>query len=73
MDGFTFYHKIKEMDPSIKICFITAYDELHVRITDMKWRNKLNSIFEDETELPVLKKPFDTAMLKATVAKLIGE
>ena len=58
------------IDPKVKFCFITAYEELHTKIINLKWRNKVNSIFQDDTELPVLKKPFDSAMLKT---KVIGE
>ena len=70
MDGFAFYQQIKTIDPKVKFCFITAYEELHTKIINLKWRNKVNSIFQDDTELPVLKKPFDSATLKTTV---IGE
>jgi CheY-like chemotaxis protein len=73
MDGFAFYHHIKSIDPEVKICFITAYEELNVRIRDLKWRNKIDAIFQDQTDLPVLKKPFNTATLKAMVSRLIGE
>ena len=73
MDGFAFYQQIKTIDPKVRFCFITAYEELSTKITNLKWRNKVNSIFQDETELPVLKKPFDSATLKGIVAGIIGE
>ena len=73
IDGFAFYEHVKRIDPDIKICFITAYEDFHSRLTTLKWRNKIDNIFHDETDLPVLKKPFDTATLKAMVSRLIGE
>jgi DNA-binding NtrC family response regulator len=73
MDGFAFYQQIKTIDPKVKFCFITAYEELNSKVTNLKWRNKVNSIFQDDTELPVLRKPFDSATLKGIVAHIIGE
>jgi DNA-binding NtrC family response regulator len=72
MDGFAFYQQVKNIDPQVKICFITAYEEFHSKILNMKWKINLNSIFQEDHELPVLKKPFDTAALKTMVLQLIG-
>jgi DNA-binding NtrC family response regulator len=73
IDGLALYQKIKSIDPKVKFCFITAYEELHTRITNLKWRNNANSIFQDDVELPVLKKPFDTATLLAMISRLLAE
>ena len=73
MDGSEFYQEIKKIDPNVKVCFITAYEEYHTKIMNKKWKINQDSIFQDGTELPVLKKPFDTETLKAMVSQLIGE
>jgi len=39
----------------------------------LQWQNKVNSIFQEDTTLPVLKKPFDTATLLAMISRLLGE
>src|SRR3989441_2893635 len=73
IDGFAFYQQIKRIDPKVKVCFITAYEELHSKILNLQWQNKVNSIFQEDTTLPVLKKPFDTATLLAMISRLLGE
>ena len=73
IDGFAFYQQIKGIDPKVKVCFITAYEELHSKILNLQWQNKVNSIFQEDTTLPVLKKPFDTATLLAMISRLLGE
>jgi DNA-binding response OmpR family regulator len=73
IDGFAFYQQIKRIDQKVKICFITAYEELNTKITNMQWQNQVNSIFKDDATLPVLKKPFDTATLLAMISRLLGE
>jgi DNA-binding NtrC family response regulator len=73
IDGFAFYQQIKRIDPKVKVCFITAYEQLQTKITNMQWQNQVNSIFKDDVTLPVLKKPFDTATLLATISRLLGE
>ncbi|OLC26028.1 MAG: hypothetical protein AUH37_01580 [Candidatus Nitrososphaera sp. 13_1_40CM_48_12] len=73
IDGFAFYQQIKRIDPKVKVCFITAYEELHSKILNLQWQNKVNSIFQEDAALPVLKKPFDTATLLAMISRLLGE
>jgi len=73
IDGFAFYQQIKRIDSKVKVCFITAYEELQTKMTHLKWQNQMTSIFQDDTELPVLKKPFDTATLLAMTSRLLGD
>jgi hypothetical protein len=61
------------MDPKQKVCFITAYEGLDKRMTNLQWRNTVNSVFHEDVIFPMLKKPFDTAELLAKITSIIGQ
>jgi DNA-binding NtrC family response regulator len=73
VDGIAFYEHVKSIDPKQKICFMTAYEEFHTRIANLKWRNRVNSLFQEDITLPVLKKPFDTATLMTMISGILGD
>lgn len=64
MNGFAFYHAIKEADPDVKICMMTAYEAIPTdRYTD--------------STLPfspkfVLKKPFDIDQMLAKFSEIMA-
>jgi DNA-binding NtrC family response regulator len=63
MNGFEFYHTIKEADPDIKICMMTAYEAIPA--------DK-----DTDSELPfspkfVLKKPFDIDQMLAKLGEIM--
>jgi len=73
IDGAEVYQEIKKMDPKQQVCFITAYEGLDNRMTNLQWRNTVNSVFHEDVMFPLLKKPFDTAALLAKIASIIGQ
>lgn len=34
MNGFEFFKKVKELDNSIKVCFVTAFEEYYQSLTE---------------------------------------
>jgi CheY-like chemotaxis protein len=73
IDGAEFYQELKKMDPKQKVCFITAYEGLEKRMTNLQWRNTVNSVFHEDVMFPLLKKPFDRAALLAKIASIVGQ
>jgi CheY-like chemotaxis protein len=73
IDGAEVYQEIKRMDPKQKICFITAYEGVDKRMTNLQSRNTVNSLFHEDVVFPMLKKPFDKAELMAKIRSIIGE
>jgi CheY-like chemotaxis protein len=73
IDGAEFYQEIKMLDPSQKICFITAHEGLDIRMKNLLRRDSINSLFHEDVMFPLIKKPFDTARLLAKIVSIIGE
>ena len=73
IDGAEVSQEIKRMDPRQKVCFITAYEGLYKRMTNLQWRNSVSSVFHEDLVFPLLKKPFDTSALISKVSSIIGE
>ncbi len=63
MDGFEFYIKIKEKDPTIKICFLTA-----IAIFDKEFRKSRPEVDRIITQECFIQKPITTEDL---IKKLI--
>jgi len=55
MDGFKLYFKIKEKDPTIKICFLTA-----IAIFDKEFRKSRPEVDRIITEECIIQKPITT-------------
>ena len=73
IDGAELYREIIRMDPMQKICFITAYDDLNIRMSRLQHGGNLNSVFHEDLLFPVLRKPFDTATLMAKIESILGQ
>lgn len=43
------------MHPKQKVCFITAYKGLDKRMTNLQWRNTVNSVFHEDVHIPNAK------------------
>ena len=64
MDGFELYIKIKEKDPTVKICFLTA-----IAIFDEEFRKSRPEVDRIITQECFIQKPITTEDL---IKKLIG-
>jgi DNA-binding response OmpR family regulator len=74
IDGYRFCQNIREIDTSVKVCLIMAYDEIGSRMHEPNSHGHMHYALHQESEaIPILKKPFDKATLLAFISQLIGE
>jgi DNA-binding NtrC family response regulator len=66
MNGFDFYRKVKQIDPDVNTCMMTAYEA--VSAAD-KHSNESIQPFDSKF---VLKKPFDLAQILAKFDEILG-
>jgi len=64
MDGFELYRKIKEIDPDVKACFLTASELYYEEIRS----NEYNALDKDL----FIRKPIENEELIKEIKRLIG-
>jgi len=64
MNGFEFYHKVKQIDSDVNTCMMTAYEAIPVDGRGSKPAQPFDSKF-------VLKKPFDLAQMLAKFSEIM--
>jgi CheY-like chemotaxis protein len=67
MDGFELYIKIREKDPKVKICFLTASELFYEKFR--KTRSEFGRIMEEEC---FIQKPIKTEDLIRKLASIIN-
>jgi CheY-like chemotaxis protein len=74
MDGFTFYTKVKSIDPNVKFCLMTAYDIFPTMVANKIQTESRDSIFPELCggKPTLLKKPFDKAKVLSTLAEILN-
>jgi DNA-binding response OmpR family regulator len=65
MDGFELYREIKEMDPTVKDCFLTASELYHEENTDKEYSTLSNELF--------ILKPIENEQLIEKIKRLISQ
>lgn len=63
MNGFEFYHKVKQIDPDVNICMMTAYEAIPA--------GRGNDLAQPFDSKFVLKKPFDLAQMLAKFSEIM--
>jgi DNA-binding NtrC family response regulator len=66
MNGFEFYHKVKEIDPDVNTCMMTAYETMPLDESGSVPITPFDSKF-------VLKKPFDLAQMLAKFDEIMKD
>ncbi|MGH9977156.1 MAG: response regulator [Nitrososphaeraceae archaeon] len=65
MDGFELYREIKEMDPTVKDCFLTASELYHEENRDKEYSTLSNELF--------IRKPIENEELIEKIKRLISQ
>jgi CheY-like chemotaxis protein len=66
MNGYEFYHKVKQVDPNVNICMMTAYEAIPADKNGNMPVRPFDSRF-------VLKKPFDMAQMIAKFNEIMND
>ena len=65
MDGFELYREIKEMDPTVKACFLTASELYHEENRDKEYSTLSKELF--------IRKPIENKELIEKIKRLISQ
>ncbi|MEW6604201.1 MAG: response regulator [Thermoproteota archaeon] len=66
MNGYEFYRKVKQIDPAVKICMMTAYEAIPTDDNGSQPIQPFDSKF-------VLKKPFDLERILAKLREILND
>jgi CheY-like chemotaxis protein len=73
MDGYQFCQNIRRIDATVKVCLITAYEDIGSRIHQPDSHGQMPYTMGEEPAVPILKKPFDRATLLATISSILEQ
>jgi two-component system response regulator (stage 0 sporulation protein F) len=66
MNGYEFYRKLKQIDPEVKICMMSAYEAIPTDDKDSQTSPPFDSKF-------VLKKPFDLDKILSKLKEILND
>jgi DNA-binding NtrC family response regulator len=67
MNGYAFYSKVREIDPSVRMCMMTAYEEVPA---DSRGSDRPDQPFDSKF---VLKKPFDLEKIMSKLEEMLSD
>ena len=67
MNGYEFYGKVREIDPSVRMCMMTAYEEVP---TDSRGNDRPEPPLDSRF---VIKKPFDLEKILGKLEEMLSD